>query len=183
MREGEDNGAAAVAQRILEERAAHLARDPAAAPETGIDIMLFRLGSEQFAVEMSVLRATQPARSLTPVPSTPPHIAGVLNVRGEIVAVLHLAAVLGLASSPTDEQSYILLAEGPEGQVGLLVDEVIGMHQLSSSDVSATLSTSGYASAIGETRFSLLHLSQLFSKAQLIVDADAAPGSNGDAGA
>jgi purine-binding chemotaxis protein CheW len=182
MDEGQDGGSA-LAQRLLDERAAQLARNPTITPETGTDVMLFRLGREQFAVEMSVLRATQPARGLTPVPSTPAHIAGVLNVRGEIVTVLDLGAVLGIARAPSDEDTYVLLADGPEGQVGLLVDEVVGMHQLSSTRVAATLSTSTYASAIGETRFSLLHLDHVFNKANLVVDDDAAPGSSEDADA
>jgi purine-binding chemotaxis protein CheW len=179
----DEESAVVAAQRLLEERATQLARNAAAAPQAGIDVMLFRLGSEQFAVEMSVLRATQPSRGLTPIPSTPPHVAGVLNVRGEIVTVLDLASVLGVARDSTDEDTYVLLAEGPEGQVGLLVDEVMGTHQLVSSDVSTTLSMSGYASGIGETRFSLLHLSQIFSRAQLVVDDDAAPGSSEDTSA
>jgi purine-binding chemotaxis protein CheW len=122
------------------------------------------------------------------VPSTPPHVAGVLNVRGEIVTVLDLASILGLPpSSTTDrattEQAYVLLADGPEGQVGLLVDEVVGMHQVAATDVRSALSTSGYASGIAEARFSLLHLTQLFSKARLVVDDDAAPESSEDSSA
>jgi purine-binding chemotaxis protein CheW len=180
---GDDNEADAAALRILEERAAQLAHNPETMSDAGLDVMLFRLGDEQYGVEMSALRATQPARGLTPVPSTPPHIAGVINVRGEIVTVLDLASILGLVRPPEEEQSYILLADGPEGQVGLLVDEVIGMHQVASEDIGAGLSGSGYTAGIAETRFSLLHLGQLFAKDSLVVDNDAAPAEGEGIGA
>jgi purine-binding chemotaxis protein CheW len=180
---GADRDTDAAAQRILEERAVQLAHNLDAVPDAGLDVMLFRLGHEQYGVEMSALRATQPARGLTPVPSTPPQIAGVINVRGEIVTVLDLASILGIERPQEEGQAYVLLADGPEGQIGLLVDEVIGMHQVASTDIGAILSTSGLTAGIAETRFSLLQLGQLFARASLVVDDDATPGESEGAGA
>jgi purine-binding chemotaxis protein CheW len=161
-------------QTILDERAVALARDPEAAPERWVDVMLFRHGGEEYGVELAELRATQPARGVTSVPGTPAHIAGVLNVRGEIVSVLDLAAVLGL-SGPRSETAHVLLADGPEGQVGLLVDEVLGVHEVPEASFSSTLTMTGFATSIGQTRFSMLRLADLFARASLVVDAEQAP--------
>jgi purine-binding chemotaxis protein CheW len=163
----------AVHQSVLDARAVALARDPEAAPQSSIDVMLFELGGEEYAVELSELRATQPAHGITSVPSTPPHIAGVLNVRGEIVTVLDLAAVLGLTGVRSNNP-HVLLADGPDGQVGLLVDGVLGVHEVPAESFSSTLAT-GYATSIGETRFSMLRLTELFGRANLVVDAEQSP--------
>ena len=65
----------------------------------GDPILLCRLHDERYALDLALLRAVQAARGLTPLPCTPPYVAGILNVRGTVVAVLDLAQCLGLGST------------------------------------------------------------------------------------
>src|SRR5689334_20961138 len=66
------------AQRVLSRRAAELARAPdAGAQGEQIEVLVFRLGDEQYAVELRLLQAVQRTEGLTLVPCTPPFIAGI----------------------------------------------------------------------------------------------------------
>jgi purine-binding chemotaxis protein CheW len=69
--------------------------------------------------------------AVTRVPSTPPWIRGVVNLRGAVVTVVDLAVKFGLPSSPLDRRTCIVIVEttlGREetvmGVVADVVDEV-----------------------------------------------------------
>src|ERR1700730_6914674 len=108
----------------LSDRARQLAEVPHPADDSRtIEVLVCRLGVEEYAMELRLLHGVYPPVGLTPVPCTPPFVAGLLNLRGEILTVLDLAAALGLTDS---NQREVLLAETPRVRVGLLVDEVLG---------------------------------------------------------
>src|SRR5438105_2245634 len=86
------------AKQILHARAQALARAPerASATEASLDVLEFRLGKERYAVESRYVREIIPLKTLTPLPCTPSFVAGIVNVRGRIVAVLDLKKFFGL---------------------------------------------------------------------------------------
>src|SRR5260370_25041693 len=80
------------AERRLCERARRWATAPAQArPGAEVDVLLCRLREEHYAIEARLLRVVHRGTGMTPVPCTPPHIAGMLTIRGEVVIVLDLA--------------------------------------------------------------------------------------------
>ena len=64
---------------------------------------------------------------LTPVPGSPPEVLGVRNLRGQVIPVIDLATVLGLAG---EEPERIVVAELGERRAGLAVDEVVDVGEL-----------------------------------------------------
>jgi purine-binding chemotaxis protein CheW len=156
---------------VLRERARRLATVGAEAPrEAGIALLIFLLESEQYGVPLTALRSIQPAQQLTAVPRTPPRIAGILNVRGEIVAVVDLAVVLGLRTASMPEHPQVVLVDGPDGQVGLLVDEIVGVRSIPTGDVEPSLTGMSSSLGIGESRVGLLNLAYLLAEERLAVD-------------
>jgi chemotaxis signal transduction protein len=114
---------------LLQERAARLAEvAPTLAEEEDgetLAVLVCRVGDERYAVEIGTLEAVHPAEGLVPVPCTPRFIAGILNVRGEVVTVMDLAAVLGLQgvsqrASPNGADAAGDTAEDDSRQVLLL---------------------------------------------------------------
>jgi chemotaxis signal transduction protein len=116
---------------LLEERAARLAQATAPLVEEDggetLALLVCRVRDERYAIEIGTLEAVHTAQGLVRVPCTPPFIAGILNVRGEVVTVLDLAAVLGLQAShsgtdPVDENEeathQVLLLELRRGTGG-----------------------------------------------------------------
>jgi purine-binding chemotaxis protein CheW len=151
-----------MAERTLRERAATLARAPAAeARGEQTAVLVFRLGDEEYAVELRLLEAVQRTAGLTPVPCTPPYIAGILNVRGEIVTVLDLAAALGLARGALADDERVLLAALPQGRAGFLVGEVLGHRSLALDELQRPLSSRDFVWGIAEARIAVLRLEEL----------------------
>lgn len=138
---GEGHGAPPLVsdERILRERARRLAGerhdDGPVAEQAGREMLVCRLHDETYAIELAKLSAVQSVRGLTPIPCTPPFVAGVLNVRGTVVTVLDLARGLGLTGAPPPAEAIVLLTDstgaGGRGLVGLLVHEVVGVQWLS----------------------------------------------------
>src|ERR1700716_1068916 len=122
------------AEEVLKRRAEQLAKLPHTA-EAGdqVEVLVCRLGGERYAVETRHLRAVQWVSGITPVPCTPSFVVGIVSVRGEIVTLLDLAAMIGLGSAaPLDDggSQPALLLGLPGTRSGLIVDEVLGVERL-----------------------------------------------------
>ncbi|MDQ6830914.1 MAG: chemotaxis protein CheW [Gemmatimonadota bacterium] len=88
--------------------------------------LILRLGTRRVAVALAHARGVIPWRAPTRLPSAPPAIAGLINVRGSLVTVVDLGLHLTGVSCSRDEGS-ILLVVHRAATVGLAVDEVIGL--------------------------------------------------------
>jgi purine-binding chemotaxis protein CheW len=83
----------------------------------------FTIDGEAFGVDVSRVREVLRPQDLTPIPLAPPEVAGLINLRGEIVTALDLRVRLG---SPTraDDRAMSLIMTTAHGPVSLLVDDV-----------------------------------------------------------
>jgi purine-binding chemotaxis protein CheW len=87
-----------------------------------------RVGDEHYALPVeTVLEVARPA-SLTPVPGAPAHLLGVMNLRGEVLPVVDLAALSGLRGP--GEPTVIVVVEAGGARAGLAVDAVLGVGDL-----------------------------------------------------
>jgi purine-binding chemotaxis protein CheW len=115
------------AQRILMKRAQALARPPEEVllPAEPLELLVFSLGGERWAIEtahvVDVLRFTD----LTRVPCTPPFVLGVMNRQGRILPVLDLEKLLGRGET-TAAASRVLTVEAGGMWFGILADAVAG---------------------------------------------------------
>jgi purine-binding chemotaxis protein CheW len=145
----------------LAERARRLAEVPPAADNTrSIEVLVCRLGVEEYAMELRLLHGVYAAIGLTPVPCTPPFVAGLLNLRGEILTVLDLAVALAL---PGSAQREVLLAETPRVRVGLLVGEVLGVRRIGLDTLDRALAGSDFTRGIADAATVLLDLEVLLA--------------------
>ena len=88
-----------------------------------LHLMAFKLGNEFYAFDLTYLKKIVRAKQITPVPGVPDHILGVINVRGEIISVVDLRALLGI-STESPPQSAIMITSMQGIDVGFLVDSV-----------------------------------------------------------
>lgn len=116
-------GSAAAAQVILAERARALAR-PVAPDEDGDGLVLlgFTVAGRAYAVEISYVREVLAHSDVSRLPWGPPTVAGVMNVRGEIVAVADTARVLGVSEARPG--GPVIVLDGGGHPLGLCVDSV-----------------------------------------------------------
>jgi purine-binding chemotaxis protein CheW len=112
------------AKAIMDERARVLARVPPHQPGAAeiLEITTFTLSSERYAVEARYVREVIRSVELTPVPGAPEFLLGLVNLRGEILAVVDLRKVLGLAG--TELTGRILVLGHERAEFGVLADEV-----------------------------------------------------------
>ena len=59
-------------------------------------LLCFHVAGQDFGVPIAAVKETIPERPLTRLFLVPPFVAGLINLRGEVVAVLDLAMLLGL---------------------------------------------------------------------------------------
>jgi len=64
-----------------------------------VKLLCFHVAGQDFGVPIGAVKETIPERPLTRLFLVPPFVAGLINLRGEVVAVLDLATLLGLDRS------------------------------------------------------------------------------------
>lgn len=97
----------------------------------------FRLGEEEYAVDVAQVQEIVRLVSITPVPRSPDHVEGVINLRGRIVPVVDLALRLGLPKRERTSASRIVITQVGDRTVGMLVDAVSEVLRLPASQIEA----------------------------------------------
>ncbi len=103
-----------------------------------IQLVIFRLAGEEFGLEISQVREIIRMQGVTPMPKAPDFIEGVINLRGQIIAVIDLAKRFGLSQTKRTDKSRIVVVEFTGNSIGLIVDEVPEVRRLSQEDIEST---------------------------------------------
>ncbi len=115
-----------------------LEQKKAATPAKEIQLVIFRLAKEEFGLDISQVREIIRMQDITPMPKAPQFIEGVINLRGQIIAVMSLAKKLGLKKAQSTEKARIVVTEVKESTLGLIVDEVPEVLKISEQSIDAT---------------------------------------------
>lgn len=102
------------------------AAPPPADAETtvaGVPHLGFFLGSELYSVPLTRLREVARLTRLRRLPGTAAHVAGLVNLRGEITCALDTHAILGLSQS-ADRARFLIALRDFDFPVGLVVDSI-----------------------------------------------------------
>jgi len=101
----------------------------------------FSLMGEEYALPISNVREIIEFESLTSIPSMPPVVRGVMNLRGTVVPIVDLPVKFGLPASSLGRGSYIvvvdLLWSGESVRLGLLTPELGRVVEVTDKEVSA----------------------------------------------
>ncbi|MFD2643888.1 chemotaxis protein CheW [Pseudomonas japonica] len=87
----------------------------------------FRLGEYCFVAPMGEVAEVLTAPRLSRIPGVKPWVAGVSNLRGQLLPVTDLSGFLGLEPCLARKQRRVLVVDHDELLTGLLVDEVLGL--------------------------------------------------------
>jgi len=158
-------------------RAVRLAKGRAEAPHAAVlTVMVFRLGQGRYAIEMKDVAEAVRLERCTPVPGSPPVFAGVVNLRGELLAVVDLARLLALpeggdpGNKGNDPGFALLLRRRGQG-IGLKVDRIEGLREIGSDEL-ALPSEGKYVTGLAPGTLMLLSvdavLAEVFSKERVL---------------
>jgi purine-binding chemotaxis protein CheW len=84
----------------------------------------FKLGREEFGVDILKVREIVRYQQIARVPQTSDFIAGVINLRGNIIPVIDLRKKVGLPNLEKDGRTRIIVFYVGEKLVGMIVDQV-----------------------------------------------------------
>ena len=88
------------------------------------ELISFRVGEQEYCVDIMAVREIRPWSASTPLPGVPAYVRGVVNLRGVVLPVCDLGERLGWGRSEPTERHVIIVAT-IEGQlVGLMADGV-----------------------------------------------------------
>lgn len=91
---------------------------------SGEEFIAFRVGEQEFCVEITSTREIRGWSQATRLPHSPDYIVGVINLRGTILPIMDLSARLGMGSSKPSERHVIIVVQVRDKTIGLLVDSV-----------------------------------------------------------
>lgn len=98
-------------------------------------LVVFAVGDEEFGVDISQVREIVRLAQITYLPKAPVFIEGVMNLRGQIIAVTDLAKRLGITPKPRGEATRTIIVEVGQNTVGMVVDSVSEVLRLSAEQV------------------------------------------------
>jgi purine-binding chemotaxis protein CheW len=96
-----------------------------------MQLVLFTLDEQRYALDLAAVERAVRVVDVTPLPAAPSSVLGVINVRGEVVPVYNLRRRFRLAERDTDLSDQLMIANTSQRSVGLLVDAVNGVLEVS----------------------------------------------------
>ena len=101
--------------------------------------LTFRLGFEEFGLELLKVREIIALMEITAVPMTPDHVRGVLNLRGRVIPVVDLRLKFGMPFLEDHDRKCIIVVDtvrgGRQVQMSILVDSVSEVLHIPGKDI------------------------------------------------
>lgn len=87
-------------------------------------LVVFELSGGDYGVDIGTVREINRMQDITSLPGTPPHVLGVINLRGRVVPVVDLRRRFGLIVSDFTPASRIVVVDIAGRDIGVVVDGV-----------------------------------------------------------
>jgi purine-binding chemotaxis protein CheW len=98
--------------------------------EGWLEVLSFDISGELYAIASEHVAEVLPLPHFTPLPGTPRHVLGIVNVRGHIVSLLDLRVLFELPMSSLSDKNFLMILRGPEMEFALLIDRVLGITRI-----------------------------------------------------
>lgn len=121
-------------------------------PEEETRICLFSIGEDTYAIPVELLLEIIIPQKIFPIPTTPPHVLGVINLRGSIVPIVDIRAALSLPQQSALGQ--IAIIKHGAIMLGISVDNVATVLAVQESSIQAIpADSSGLSGVKNRSRF------------------------------
>jgi len=99
--------------------------------------LTFRLGREEFGIRVMQVREIMGLLEITPVPHTPEHVKGVINLRGKVIPVVCLRSKFSLSPAEYTARTSIIVVQVDGGKMlaGVIVDAVSEVLNVAAADI------------------------------------------------
>lgn len=132
----------AISEQELRARAAELAQVPVdeSAPAPGRALLIVTVDAARVGLDVSMVREVVAHPEVTPLPLTPRSIAGLMNLRYEILPVLDLGALRGGVAR--GQRQFAVVVEDHDLAAAVLVDDIADVSFETNRDALPVLSAS-----------------------------------------
>ncbi|MBM7865851.1 chemotaxis protein [Heliobacterium gestii] len=87
-------------------------------------LVAFRLGKEEFAIQITDVQEINRMTQVTQMPGAPSYVEGLVNLRGNIIPALNLRRRFGMAERDHDDATRIIIVDVGQRKTGIIVDAV-----------------------------------------------------------
>jgi len=138
------------------------------------ELIAFRIGEQEFCVNIMSVREIRGWTPATPLPHSPGYVLGVINLRGAVLPIMDLSRRLGMKPVEPSARHVIIVAQVRSKVVGLLVEAVSDILTVTDENIQPTPEISSdlerqYARgilAIDKRMICLIELGALFTDAE-----------------
>lgn len=95
----------------------------------------FRLGDETYGIIVMQVQEVLRIPDIAPVPGSADYVIGIINLRGNVVTVIDTRHRFGLPPRELDDSSRIVVIETESQIIGILVDSVAEVVELTASEI------------------------------------------------
>lgn len=109
--------------------------EPKREDQENLQVVVFKLGIEEYAVEILYVQEIKKLLTITRVPKAEHYIEGVVNLRGNIIPIINLHTRFSLQPQGNEEDKRIIVFQIDDLKVGVIVDAVLEVVHLQREDV------------------------------------------------
>jgi purine-binding chemotaxis protein CheW len=95
----------------------------------------FFLGSEIYGLPLQQLREVARVAHLRRVPGAPAGVAGLVNLRGEIICAYDARSILGITEKAPQDSPFLVALRGYADPLGLVVDSIADIYSVAPEDI------------------------------------------------
>ena len=99
------------------------------------EVLAFRLGSEEFGIDILAVRELRGYSAVTRLANAPAYLKGVVNLRGLIIPIVDLRLKLGMSDASYNDFTVVIVLAVNEQQVGVVVDSVSDVVSLNAEQI------------------------------------------------
>lgn len=103
--------------------------------EEYLNIVVFTLGSEQFALDVKDVREVLDVQEISSLPKTPAFIEGVINLRGHVIGIVDLRKLFELPEKGFGKDTRIMIVRIKNALAGLIVDSVLEVASIAKNSI------------------------------------------------
>ncbi len=89
-----------------------------------MQVVSFKLGSEEYGVDIAQVQEINRMVAVTHVPRAPQFMEGVINLRGQLIPIIDLRTRFGMSRAEHTKNTRIVVTEIGAKRVGMVVDSV-----------------------------------------------------------
>jgi purine-binding chemotaxis protein CheW len=119
------------------------ARQQGAASAPGREYLSFRLGAEEYGIDILKVQEIRGYDHVTRIASTPEWLKGVINLRGTIVPIVDMRIRFNLGRAQYDQFTVVIILNIARRTVGMVVDSVSDVLTLAGDQVRPAPELSG----------------------------------------